>query len=775
MLKPASFLPNLNTDYVIKELSDDVSIFRDKWGIPHIKSNKSEELFFAQGFVTAQDRLFQMDLDRLRCLGKSSEYLGRKGVSNDKLNLKRNFENVAKADLAKASIEAKQMIQNFTRGVNFYISHLEKLPLEYQLLKKEPKKWEDWHSILVYKIRNAAEGSFGGKLFYSQLASVVGAEKAAKLIPGYFPGALLTLPPGSKFTGEIENAVKELTEAAENFESIGAIDGESNGWAISGDRTYSGTPLVGGDSHRQLDTPNVYYQIHLKCDEFEGMGHTIPGYPGFMHFAHNEYVAWGMTHGGADTQDLFLEKLRYSEKKIQQFYNNEWIDTKNFMKKIKPKNMDEIEVEVIETKNGNVIFGGPNKGLGISLSDPGGKQEGTYWIDSAYQAMVSKSADDLEQAFDKWTDRTNNYPYADVNKNYGYKFAGVVPIRDIQHQWGIAKGWENKYSVNHEIPREELPKSRNPESGWVVTCNQKVVDYDYPYFMSVAFAPEYRAKVLIEYINKNTKNLKIENMLEMHNQTFSIPAKKIISFSKTINYDAINLTELEKMIVEKMHNWNFLMDKSSPEASIYSVTKEKIIEEVINLNYGSLSKETIEEKNVGAVGHVKRFLVPLINEHIGNPKSHLLNGNNNWEDMFVKAFRQAIEFLKKKYGKNVNEWKWGNLHTTNHQHPLSSEFLAYANILNPKKVPASGDGETPLAGSTDKNFKIVAASVNRYAHDPSNWENSRWIVPLGSSGNPGSKNYSDQLELWSEGKTIPQLWNWEEIISTCTEQKLIAG
>ena len=152
-----------------------------------------------------------------------------------------------------------------------------------------------------------------------------------------------------------------------------------------------------------------------------------------------------MTHGGADTQDLFLEKLRYTGKKIQQFYNNEWIDTKNFKKKIKPRNMDEIEVEIIETKNGNVIFGGANKGFGISLSDPGGKQDGTYWIDSAYQAMISKSADDLELAFDKWTDRTNNYPYADVNKNFGYKFAGVVPIRDRQPQWGIAKGWEKKY------------------------------------------------------------------------------------------------------------------------------------------------------------------------------------------------------------------------------------------------------------------------------------------------------------------------------------------
>ena len=774
MLDPKDFLPNYETDLQISSdlIDNEIEIFRDKWGIPHINAKNSKDLFFAQGLTVSQDRLFQMDLDRLRCLGRSSEYLGSKAISNDKLNIKRNFELVAKSDLEKASSKAREMIQCFTKGVNFYINSLSKLPLEYQLLDKEPEPWEDWHSILVYKIRNAAEGSFNGKLFYSQLASAIGPERAAKLIPGYFPGALLTLPPGEIYSGEIENAIKELSEAAENFQSIGAIDGESNGWAISGDKTYSKMPLIAGDSHRTLDTPNVYYQIHLKCDEFEGMGHTIPGYPGFMHFAHNKYVAWGMTHGGADTQDLFLEKLRISENKIQFLYDGIWLDAKTSIKKIKPRNSEEISLEIIETVNGNLIYGDPEKGMGISLSDPGGKSEGTFWIDSAYEAMISESADDLEKAFDKWTDRTNNYPYADTNKNFGYKFAGAVPIRNPQHHWGIAKGWDSNNIVNQEVPRESLPKLRNPEKGWVVTCNQKVVDSDYPHFLSIAFAPEYRAKVLVEYIEKSKEKMRINNMLQMHNQTLSIPAKKIISFSKNINIKDIKFSEIENSSFHYLNNWDRKMDKESFEASIYSVTREKLLEKIISINYGSLADEIINWKNIGGVSHVRRFLVPLLNENIGDPKSFLIN-DSSWEDLFINSFREAVSFLVKKFGSTLSDWKWGKLHTTNHEHPLSSEFVEYAEILNPKKVQASGDGDTPLAGSYDKNFNVTAASVNRYAHDPNNWENSRWIVPLGSSGNPGSEHYYDQLDLWSNGETIPQMWNWSDIEKESISQKLL--
>ena len=159
MLDPKDFLPNYETDLQISSdlIDNEIEVFRDKWGIPHINAKNSKDLFFAQGLTVSQDRLFQMDLDRLRCLGRSSEYLGSKAISNDKLNIKRNFELVAKSDLEKASSKAREMIQCFTKGVNFYMNSLSKLPLEYQLLDKEPETREEWHSILVYKIRNAAE------------------------------------------------------------------------------------------------------------------------------------------------------------------------------------------------------------------------------------------------------------------------------------------------------------------------------------------------------------------------------------------------------------------------------------------------------------------------------------------------------------------------------------------------------------------------------------------------------------------------------------------
>lgn len=262
-------------------------------------------------------------------------------------------------------------------------------------------------------------------------------------------------------------------------------------------------------------------------------------------------------------------------------------------------------------------------------------------------------------------------------------------------------------------------------------------------------------------------------MLEMHNQNFSIPAEKLITFAKNIDLLNYKLSNTEESLLNKLHNWDFLMDKQSVEASIYSVTKENIIREIVNINYGNLSSEINGWDNIGGVSHVRRFLSPLINEHIGNPESFLLNKKTTWESLYINSFITAIKFLKDSLGDKSNNWKWGNLHKTNHQHPLSSEFKDYKDILNPKKVPASGDGDTPLAGSYDKNYQMVAASVNRYAHDPNNWENSRWIVPLGSSGNPGSKHYSDQLEIWANGDTIPQLWNWDEIEKKSTIQKLI--
>ncbi|MCH8114703.1 MAG: penicillin acylase family protein [Chloroflexi bacterium] len=303
-------LPDVESEQRLKGIVSGATVYRDRWGIPHITADNEPDLFFAQGFTTAQDRLFQMDYDRMRCLGRSAEYLGEPGLTQDRLMRRRALRKVSKLDLEMCSLEARAMIAAYTAGVNAFIESTESLPVEYRLLGTKPEKWEDWHCVLVYKVRNTAEGSFQAKLWLAKLAAEIGPERAAAISPGSQPGALMTVPPGATYSGPALNAIEELTNVVNATASLRETDGGSNGWAVSGDRTVSGLPLVAGDSHRGLEVPNVYYQVHLKGPGFQVLGHSIPGVPMAMHFAHNEYVGWGMTHGGADTQDLFVEQLR---------------------------------------------------------------------------------------------------------------------------------------------------------------------------------------------------------------------------------------------------------------------------------------------------------------------------------------------------------------------------------------------------------------------------------------------------------------------------------
>ena len=279
-----SALPDVTSPQKFSKLNSGAVINRDRWGIPHIKADDEYDLFFAQGFATAQDRLFQMDFDRMRCLGRVSEYVGAAGLAQDRLMRRRRQDRVAKLDYEVASDAAKNAMDAYADGVNAFIATTSALPVEYKLLDKSPESWEPWHCVVVYKVRNTAEGSFQGKLWLSKLAAEIGPEAAARLTPGYQPGQLLTVPPGSRYSGAVLNAVDELRAVVEATSLLNSTDGGSNGWVISGERTASGLPLVAGDSHRGLEVPNVYYQVHLIGPDFAVLGHSIPGVPMALHF-----------------------------------------------------------------------------------------------------------------------------------------------------------------------------------------------------------------------------------------------------------------------------------------------------------------------------------------------------------------------------------------------------------------------------------------------------------------------------------------------------------
>ncbi len=766
-------LPDVESDQKLAGIVNGATIHRDQWGIPHITADNETDLFFAQGFATAQDRLFQMDYDRLRCLGRSAEHLGERGATQDRLMRRRSLKIVSKRDLEVCSPEAKAMITAYTAGVNAFIESAAPLPVEYQLTDTKPEKWEDWHCILVYKVRNTAEGSFQAKLWLAKLSAEIGPERTAAISPGSQPGALMTVPPGAEYSGPVLNAIEELTNVVNVTESLRETDGGSNGWAISGDRTESGLPLVAGDSHRGLEVPNVYYQVHLQGPGFQTLGHSIPGVPMAMHFAHNDYVGWGMTHGGADTQDLFVEQLRRAESKVEYLFKGEWLEAVRSVEKIKVRDGESKEVEIVETHHGPIISGSVDSGWGVAISDPGSRG-GTKWVDAAYGAMKSQSADELETAFDTWTDRVNNYPYADIHGNFGYLFKGRVPSRSGVNGWGPVPGWTGEYEWNGFIPKADLPRSKNPDCGWIVTCNQRVVGEDYEYYLTHLYGTDYRARRIRDRIDDlSDRKATIADMSSIHADTVSIPAQALCNAILALT----GLAGVYASSAGLLARWDHDMKEDSAAAAVYAASSRELNKQLAMAGYGSLANGvTGKQGDSGAEDQLRRQLKPDFIRRLGDGSLPDAPYGLETGDLVENAFKAGIDYLVGRFGDEPGKWRWGDLHKTGHIHPLTGAFPGSTEQLNPPKVETSGDSDVPFASGspTPAEFAIKTGPINRYIHDPSNWSNGRWIVPLGSSGHPGSPHFADQQEMWAKIETIPQLWDWAEIASTAeTTQRLL--
>ena len=766
-------LPDLESDQPLTGIVSGATVHRDKWGIPHISADNEADLFFAQGFATAQDRLFQMDYDRLRCLGRSSEHLGERGLTQDQLMRRRALKNVAKRDLEVCSPEAKAMITAYTAGVNAFINSDAPLPAEYKLTGTEPEPWEDWHCILVYKVRNTAEGSFQAKLWLAKLAAEIGPYKVAAISPGSQPGALMTVPPGTEYSGPALNAIEELTRVVNATEMLRETDGGSNGWAISGDRTESGLPLVAGDSHRGLEVPNVYYQVHLKGPDFQVLGHSIPGVPMAMHFAHNDHVCWGMTHGGADTQDLFVEQLRRTKDGVEYLFRDEWLKAASSVESISVREATKEEVEIVETHHGPIISGSVDSGWGVAISDPG-SNDGTRWVDAAYGAMKSRSADELEKAFDTWTDRVNNYPYADVHGNFGYLFKGRIAIRGTENGWGPVPGWTGDHEWNGYIPNEELPRSKNPDTGWVVTCNQRVVGHDYQHYLTNLYGTDYRARRIRDRIGELVGSpASVDDMSSIHADTVSIPAQALTGAIINLN----SLDGIYSSAAEILSKWDCDLKEDSSAAAIYAASSRELNKQLAIAAYGSLAGGvTGDEPDTGAEDQLRRQLKPDFIQRLGDGSLSDARYGFDAAALVESAFKAGVDYLAARSGNELRNWRWGDLHRTGHSHPLAGAFPDSADLLNPPKVEAAGDGDVPWASGspTPAEFAIKTGPINRYIHDPSNWINGRWIVPLGSSGHPASPHFSDQQDMWSKVETIPQLWDWDEIAGDAeTKQRLM--
>ena len=479
-----------------------------------------------------------------------------------------------------------------------------------------------------------------------------------------------------------------------------------------------------------------------------------------------------MTHGGADTQDLFVEQLRRTGSKVEYLYKDQWLEAVRSVEKISVRSGESEEVEIVETHHGPIISGSVDSGWGVAISDPGSRG-GTRWVDAAYGAMKSQSADELEKAFDTWTDRVNNYPYADVHGNFGYLFKGRVPVRESVNGWGPIPGWTGEYEWNGFIPNPDLPRSKNPDSGWIVTCNQRVVDHDYEHYLTNLYGTDYRARRIrgrIELLEGQKAT--VADMSSIHADTVSIPAQALTGAIAAVQ----GLDGIYASAAGILEGWDHDLKEDSAAAAIYGASTRELNKLLATRAYASLAGGvTGDAADAGAEDQLRRQLKPDYIRRLADGSLSDAPYGFETSDLAELAFKAGVDYLVGRFGDDASKWRWGDLHKTGHVHPLAGAFPDAAAQLNPPKVEASGDGDVPFAsgGSTPAEFAIKTGPINRYIHDPSNWSNGRWIVPLGSSGHPGSPHFSDQQDMWAKIDTIPQLWDWDEITGDAeTTQRL---
>ncbi len=761
-------LPETASPVKVAGLNAPVRIYRDAYGIPHAQATTMADAFFAQGFFTAQDRLWHMDYDRLRAYGRWAEFAGQTGLEQDRFMRGLRLEASARADYAFVSDEARTMLDAYAAGVNAFIDTTDHLPVEYGMLGVSPEAWQPWDGLAVFKVRHVLMGTFEGKAWRHKLLARIGPRRTARLHPGYQPGHLLILPPGAEFLGEATGALEELERAAALADRLKELDAGSNNWTLSGQLTDSGKPLLAGDPHRGLDTPNVYYQNHLACPDFDVVGVSFPGLPGFPHFGHNRWVSWGVTHTGADYQDLFVERFNDDNPAYYEF-RGQRRRAQTYRETIKVRGGADEEISIAVTHHGPVISGGPDKGIGIALRYTQ-TAEPNRTAEAILEMMKARSAAELDESMREWVDPVNNFLFADVDGNIGYLTRGRVPIRPRSNGWLPVPGWTGQHEWEGYIPFEELPRSHNPETNYIVTANQRVVGREYPYYIALDHAPEFRARRITVRLGE-LDGATADDMEGVHAERTSIPARHYLpKLAELKSNDAVTRQSLELL-----RAWDGAMDPDSAAATIFSSLRLHMDKKILRHLLGPLAEEALTETSRGGPAHAARLRAHFVQLMDLGDVSLLPPGPGGWEGLLEESLTDAVKELQERLGPDPTKWHWGHVHHTAPKHPLSEVFPDSAFLLDPPGVASGGDGDTPQAASYSpaNPYAIASTSVLRYIYDLADWNNSRWIVPLGSSGHPGSAHYSDQALIWSEVGYIPMLYSWTQIAETAESCQLL--
>jgi len=745
-------------------VSEEVEIYRDDYGVPHVLAAEGEDLFFAQGYLHAQDRLWQMDMSRRGVSGQLSEILGEEMLDTDRFSLTVGFKRAAEKSLEVISPESRDMLEAYARGVNTYLEeNKDDLSPEFRLLRYQPEPWEPVDSLAI---SNYMAWYLGGnmetELFLSALIAHVGEDKAQELFPHYPQDAPTVVEKAEELSYE-PGDVSDLTELSRLGELGGMarqVEGlGSNNWVISGEHTESGNALLANDMHLGMDHPSIWYTQHLVLkDEFNVTGAMFPGIPGII-AGFNEDIAWGLTNVGPDVQDLY--EIKFDKDKPDHYhYQGELKEAEVLEKEIPVDGREEAEIlEVTETHHGPVVSDVVDLDRGRALSLRWTALDPTTEADMLLDIARARNWEEFGDALENFKAPAQNFVYADKEGNIGYRANGRFPIRKEGEGLLPAPGDTDRYEWEGYVPWEEIPQLYNPPEGMIVTANHQVVDDDYPYFITHEWAAPYRALGIKHELEKR-EELTLEDMKEIQASFYNTQAEKLLP----VILEALEGRDLgpkEDTARDLLADWQ---DRPVDEAElaaplIYHFLYLAIIENTFQESLG----ETLYERLL----HY-RSLTNVVDRKLQSGESSWfqegqLEGEEARDEIIARSFEQVVEELQEKQGSSPENWEWGEKHTITFEHDMS-EIPVLARLLNRGPYPVGGSPVTPanMSFPTSEPFQVTHSAPWRYVVDVK--ENRGYdVLATGNSGHPFSAHYDDQLSLWLEMEHKPMPFTLEEV------------
>ncbi|NNG04795.1 MAG: penicillin acylase family protein [Inquilinus sp.] len=732
-------LPDFHSSVRLEGISAPVQIMRDAQAVPHVFAATDADAYFAMGYLHAQDRLWQMHLQRRIGAGRLAEMIGPSGVGYDRLMRTLGTYRLAEASYANLSREVREAFDAYAAGVNAWLeTRRGALPPEFYLLRTTPEPWKPADSLVWGKLMaSQLSGNYRTELLRADIAAALGEEAVALLFPAIRSGEPVTLaeaPP--------RESLSRLRAALPA--PLGPTSA-SNVWAVTAAGTTTGGALLANDPHLGLDSPSVFYLARVRTPTLNLVGATVPGVP-FHLLGHNGRVAWGMSTTGADVQDLFVERIdpddptRYltPDGSMPFVVRRETIEVRG---------AEPIALTVRETRHGPVLSDIDTELRTLADQDHvvalafAALTEADTTSEAIYLMGRATNWVEFLGALQFWVAPVQNVAYADVDGNIGLIAPGRIPVRADGDGLAPVPGWTGAYDWTGFLPVEALPQVLNPPSGRIVNANNPVVGPDYPHWIGHEDVEPYRADRIEEVLRNGRHGIDETAALQM--DTVSVAARDLLPLMLTVRPDNAAAAEAVRLL----RGWSYEMDRKRPEPLIFSAWLRAL-------------NRTLFADDLGPIfgdywGLRPRVVRAVLTDRQDWCDDRATARTETCAEQLRVSLDDALAEIGAQYGDDLSSLRWGDAHSAPFAHQMFSR-VPVAKSLVDLSIETDGGPNTvnrgnSRIGDSSAPFAHIHGSVFRAIFDLSDLDNSRFIIATGQSGNPFSPHFGDLVERWRDG------------------------